>query len=108
MLSMRKLLGPVLLGLLSSASLFAQFGPTGTTTLQVAVASEAAIRVDTATTSLSSGGTFASFSGSTAYTYKIRTTKVGGSGSVTVQITSDFSPAGGPSVGTPPSVGDAL
>lgn len=105
---MRKLLGPVLLGLLSSASLFAQFGPTGTTTLQVAVASEAAIRVDTATTNLTSAGSFANYTGSTAYTYKIRTTKVGGSGSVTVQITSDFGPAGGPSVATPPSAGDAL
>ena len=105
---MRKLLGPVLLGLLSSASLFAQFGPTGTTTLQVVVGSEAAIRVDTATTNLTTAGSFANYTGSTNYTYKIRTTKVGGTGTITVQITSDFGPAGGPSVGTPPSAGDTL
>jgi hypothetical protein len=105
---MRKLLGPVILGLLSSVSLFAQFGPTGTTTLQVVVATEAAIQVDTATTNLTSAGSFADFTGSTDYTYKIRTSQVGGTGAITVQITSDFAPAGGPSVAAPPSPGDSL
>ena len=105
---MRKLLAPVLLGLLSSASLFAQFGPTGTTSLQVVVGSEAAIRVDTATTNLTTAGSFVNYTGSTGYTYKIRTTKVGGTGTVTVQITSDFGPAGGPSVAAPPTAGDSL
>ena len=105
---MRKLLGPVVLGLLSSASLFAQFGPTGTTSLQVVVGSEAAIRVDTATTNLTTAGNFADYTGNTDYTYKIRTTKVGGAGTVTVQITSDFGPAGGPSVAAPPTAGDTL
>jgi hypothetical protein len=105
---MRKLLGPVLLGLLSSVSMYAQFGPTGTTTLQLTVASEAAIRIDTATTNLTSAGSFANYTGATNYTYKIRTSKVGGTGNVTLQITADFSPAGGPSVATPPSAGDAL
>jgi hypothetical protein len=105
---MRKLFGLVLVGLLGSASAFAQFGPTGTTLLEVTVASEAAIRVDTATTNLISAGSFANYTGSTDYTYKIRTSAVGGTGTITVQITSDFSPAGGPSVAAPPSVGDTL
>jgi hypothetical protein len=95
-------------GLLSSANVFAQFGPTGTTTLQVAVASEAAIRIDTGTTNLVSAGSFANYTGSTNYTYKIRTTAVGGTGSITLQITTDFAPAGGPSVAAPPTVGDTL
>jgi hypothetical protein len=93
---------------MGSASLFAQFGPTGTTTLQVVVGSEAAIRVDTATTSLTTAGNFASYTGTTGYTYKIRTTRVGGTGTITVQITSDFAPAGGPSVASPPTAGDSL
>ena len=105
---MKKLLGPVFIGLLSSVSLFAQFGPTGTTTLQVVVGTEAAIQVDTGTTNLTTAGSFADYTGSTDYTYKIRTTKVGGTGAITVQITTDFGPAGGPSVATPPSPGDAL
>src|SRR3972149_10787088 len=66
-MSMKKLLGPVLLGLLSSASLFAQFGPTGTTTLQVVVGTEAAIRVDTATTNLTTAGNFAHYTGRTRH-----------------------------------------
>jgi hypothetical protein len=105
---MRKLLGPVFIGLLSSVNLFAQFGPTGTTTLQVAVATEAAIQVDTGTTNLTSAGSFADYIGSTDYTYKIRTTQVGGTGAITVQITSDFTPGSGPSVAAPPSPGDSL
>ena len=105
---MRKLLGLVLLGLLGSANVFAQFGPTGTTTLQVTVATEAAIRIDTALTNLVSAGSFANYIGSTNYTYKIRTSAVGGTGAVTVQITTDFAPAGGPSVAAPPSAGDTL
>ncbi len=38
----------------------------------------------------------------------MRTTKTGGSGTITVKITTDFSGTGGPSVGTPPTAGDAL
>ena len=106
---MRKLMASVLLVHLGTGSLFAQFGPTGNTTLQVNVASEAAIQVDTATTNLTAAGTaFNDYTGTTNFTYKIRTTKVGGAGSITLQITSDFSPAGGPSVASPPSAGDAL
>ena len=106
---MKKLMAPVLLGLLSAGSMFAQFAPTGNTSLQVNVASEAAIQVDTATTNLTTVGTiFNDYTGTTNLTYKIRTTKVGGSGSITLQVTSDFSPAGGPSVASPPTAGDTL
>jgi hypothetical protein len=80
---------------------FPQFAATGTTTLSVTVGAEAAISVTTATTTLTAGaGAFADFTGSTTFTYKIRTTKVGGTGSITAQVTSDFA-AGGPSVGSP-------
>jgi len=87
----------------------AQFNTTGTTTLSLTVAAEASLRIDTATTTLGNIGTiFADYTGTTNYTYKIRTGKASGSGAITLKVTSDFGPAGGPSVGTPPSTGDAL
>ena len=49
------------------------------------------------TATLSSGSTtFQPFIGTVPVSYEIRTTPVG-SGSITVQVTSDFAPAGGPS-----------
>jgi hypothetical protein len=99
----------LVVGFMSISSMFAQFAGTGTTSVSVTVGSEAAIQVNTATSTLTSAGTtFNNYTGSTAFTYKIRTTKVGGTGAVTVQVTSDFSPVGGPSVATPPTAGDAL
>src|SRR5947209_5641617 len=87
----------------------AQFNPTGTTTLSVNVGSEAAIQMNTTTTGLTtSAGAFASdFTGQTTFTYKIRTGASSGTGTVTLQVTSDFN-AGGPSVASPPSAGDKL
>jgi hypothetical protein len=89
---------------------FGQFAATGTTTLSVAVAAESAISVTTATTTLaeaSGAGIFGSpFTGTTNFSYKVRSTKVGGGGSITVKITADFA-AGGPSVASPPT-GDAM
>lgn len=89
---------------------FAQFAATGTTTLSVTIAAESAISVTTATTSLteaSGAGVFGSpFTGTTNFSYKVRSTKVGGGGSITVKITTDFG-AGGPSVASPPT-GDAM
>ncbi|MCL5742366.1 MAG: hypothetical protein M1541_00355 [Acidobacteria bacterium] len=83
------------------------FGSSGTTTMSLTVAAEAAIRVDTDTTSLGASGTnFADYTGSTNFTYRVRT-KAGGTGSITLRVTSDF-PAGGPSVASPPTAGDAL
>ena len=69
---MKKLLAIVLLVLLGSGSLFAQFGATGTTSVQVTIAPEAAIRIDTATTTLTNAGIFSDFTGTTNFTYKIQ------------------------------------
>ena len=100
---MKKALALTALGLmLVAASALAQsFGPTGTTQLSVAVAAEAQIEINTATTSFSTSSSFADYTGTTNLTYKIRTSKTAGTGtgSIVVQITSDFAPTGGPTVG---------
>lgn len=90
------------------ALLAAQFAPSGTTTVTVSVGAEASLRIDTSTTTLTTAGGFGPYTGTTNLTYKIRTTQTGGSGTITARVTSDFSPAGGPSVGSPPSPGDTL
>jgi hypothetical protein len=82
------------------------FGPTGTTTISVTVGAEASIAVTTSTTTLT-GAAFADYTGTTNLLYKIRTS-ASGSGAITAQVTTDFSPANGPSVATPPTAGDAL
>jgi hypothetical protein len=83
---------------------------TGTSTLSLTVAPESAITVQNAALTEASGaGNFGSpFTGSTNFTYKIRTAVAAG-GSITVQITSDFSDGTNskPSVATPPA-GDTL
>jgi hypothetical protein len=85
------------------------FNTTGTTTVSVAVAAEASIRIDTPTTTLSTTGTiFNDYTGTTNFTYKVRTGKASGNGNIQLLVGPDFSPTGGPSVGTPPSPGDAL
>ena len=65
---------------LGASSAFGQFSAnTGTTSLNVTVAAEASLQIDTATTSLTSSGTlFADYTGSTNYSYKIRTSQGGG------------------------------
>lgn len=96
--------------LASAGTARAQFATTGTTTVSVAIAPEAALQINTSTSTLTAAGTTfnANYTGSTSLTYKVRTTKVGGSGTITLKVTTDFSPAGGPSVGTPPTAGDTL
>lgn len=81
---------------------------TGTTTVTVTIGAEATISITNGTTNLTAGTTFGNFTGTTNFTYQIRTTQSGGSGSVTLKVTSDFSPAGGPSVAAPPSPADKL
>jgi hypothetical protein len=99
----------ILMAGLGALSAFGQFAASGTTTLSVNVAAEASISITTATTTLSSTpGLFVDYTGTTAFLYKIRTTQSTGTGTVNVKITSDFAGAGGPSVLTPPSAGDAL
>jgi hypothetical protein len=95
--------------LIAAPASYGQFAATGTTTLSVTVSAEAALSVTTSTTTLAAIGTiFNPYTGTTNLTYKIRTTQSTGTGSVTLKVTSDFSPAGGPSVATPPTAGDAL
>jgi len=82
---------------------------TGTTAVQVNVGSEAAITITNGTTTLTEGGTaFSTFTGTTNFSYQMRTTQTSGSGSIVLKVTSDFSPTGGPSVANPPSAGDTL
>jgi hypothetical protein len=98
---MKKILALTALALLlGTASALAQtWGPQGSTQLSVSVASEALIEITTATTTFASASTFADYTGTTSLAYKIRTGKTSGSGSIVVQITTDFSPSGGPTVG---------
>jgi hypothetical protein len=100
----------ILLAGLGAVSAFGQtFAATGTTTLSVSVGAEASIAINTTTSSLAtSGGLFADYTGTTNFTYKVRTTQSTGSGSIVLQITSDFNGTGGPKVASPPSSGDAL
>jgi hypothetical protein len=107
---MKKILA--LAAMLLAASLaYAQLGgtPPYNTSLTVTVGPEAALTINNATTNLTSTGTnFSSYSGTTGFTYFIRTTQTGGTGSIQLQITSDFSPANGPSVASPPTSTDKL
>ena len=108
---MKKILTLVGVALLVTAPLaHAQLGTsTGTTTVTVAPVAEAALNITNGSTPLISSGTnFTNYTGSTGLTYFIRTTQSGGSGSITLKVTSDFSPANGPSVTTPPNTGDKL
>jgi hypothetical protein len=89
---------------------FGQFAATGNTNVTVIVAPESAISVTTPTTNLTEAtgvGIFgAPYTGTTNFSYKVRSQLSGGGGSITVRITGDFA-AGGPSVATPPT-GDAM
>jgi hypothetical protein len=75
-----------------STAAFAQ-----TTSLQVAVAPQASITVTNGTTSMTNGSAFGNYSGTTNFTYKVRTTNATGTGAITMSMP-DFSQAGGPSV----------
>lgn len=78
-----------------------------TATANVSVGAEAGLTVVATPNMTSSGANFAYMSTTTNLTYFIRTSQ-GGSGNIVLQVTSDFSPTGGPSVASPPSVQDKL
>jgi hypothetical protein len=80
-----------------------------TTTLSVAIGPEASLTVNTSTSTFTTAdSTFSSdYIATTNLTYKIRTTKTTGTGTIQLKVTTDFG-AGGPSVATPPSSGDTL
>ena len=87
----------------------AQFASTGTGNVSVNVGAEASIRIDTPNLTLTSTGTnFSDYTGSTGFTYMIRTSAGSGTGSITLKVTTDFSGTGGPSVATPPTAGATL
>jgi hypothetical protein len=95
--------------LLAASMSYAQLpgNATGTSTLSVSVGAEAAIVVST-TPAFSSVGIFGDYTATTPFTYYVRTITAG---TITVQITSDFSTGGvggGPSVATPPTSTDTL
>ena len=96
--------------MLTATFAHAQLGTTAPTgQLTLTVGAEAGLTVNTATTTLASAGTnFSPYTGTTNLTYFIRTTPTNGTGSIVLQVTTDFAPAGGPSVGTPPTGTDAL
>ncbi len=74
---------------LLASSAFGQ-AATGTSSLSVVVAAEAGIAVNTATTTLSNGGSTifgANYTGTTSLTFKLRSTKTTGTASITVQNT---------------------
>jgi hypothetical protein len=82
---MKKSLLLTAVGLLLTASLALAQSATGTTTVSVNIGAEAAISITTGTTSLTNTGTvFNNFTGTTNFTYKIRTTKSGGTGTITL------------------------
>ncbi len=81
---------------------------TGTTNVTANIKHEATLSVDASDPFLTTGSVFNNYTATTNFIYMIRTTQSTGSGKITVQVTTDFSPTGGPSVATPPSVGDAL
>lgn len=96
--------------LLTAPRAQAQTGaPTGTTTVSVTIGPQAGLTITNSSTPLAaSGSNFNLFTGTTGLTYFVRTTTTGGGGSITLKVTSDFSPTGGPSVASPLTPGDAL
>ena len=97
------------LALLLTASRVDAQSPTGTTTVSVTIGPQAGLTITNGSTPLTAGGSnFNMFTGSTGLTYFVRTTATGGGGSITLKVTSDFSPSGGPSVGSPLIPADAL
>lgn len=108
MKNLLKTLPLLVLVLLVAASVGHAQSNTGTSTVSVTVGAEASLTVASPTPLTAAGTVFNNYTGSTVVTYFIRTSQSTGNGSITLKVTSDFSPANGPSVTTPPTAGDAL
>jgi hypothetical protein len=106
--SFTRRLSPFLLLLVGPVCARAQ--NTATETLQAIIAPEGGLFAITASVTFTKTGNIFNIYTSTAVTiqYRARTTDTTGSATITVKATSDFLPAGGPSVGSPPTAGDAL
>jgi hypothetical protein len=106
---MRKLLAFTAVALLCTASLAsAQVTATSPANLSLTVANEANISIDATTNFNTPNTTFTDYTATTNYHYQVRTTKVSGSGfiSVAISVANDFGP-GGPSANSP-AAGDSL
>jgi hypothetical protein len=78
-------------------AVYAQATDTGTTTLNVTVGSEASISITNSSVTMNQSGTeFAAFTGTTNFSYRIRTSQGAGSGSITALVTTPFSGSGAP------------
>jgi hypothetical protein len=75
-------------------------GATGTTTqtLSAQINAIGKVSVPASLALTNAGTTFVAYSGNLTVSYRARTTAATGSGSLTMQATADFSPAGGPSI----------
>jgi hypothetical protein len=105
---MKKLLVLVSVMMLAASLSFAQGTGSENVTLNLTVAPEATITLGT-TAGFGSSTTFSAYTTNTPYTYSIRTTKTGGSGSITVAFGgTDWSGTGGPKIVSPPTASDYL
>ena len=91
-----RLLASLALALSARMSL-GQVTRTGTTNVTATVNAEASISVSSPTALVQGGGGFVSYAGSTTVTFSVRTTKVGGTGSISL-LAVEFAPVGGPTV----------
>jgi hypothetical protein len=109
---MKKILALTAALLLAASLAYAQLGTSApTATVGVNVQAEAALTIQTPALTLNQAGTnFSDYTGTTNFTYFIRTSKTGGTGSIVLQVTTDFSAGGGnsPSVASPPTGTDHL
>jgi hypothetical protein len=96
-------LGPVLL--LLAVPCLAQ--NVVTQTLNVNVVPLGGLFMQSTPVALTKGNSsFNSFTGTMTLSYRARTRQGTGQGAITVKASTDFSPAGGPSIANPPSAGD--
>jgi hypothetical protein len=80
-----------------------------TQTLQANIAAEAAFSTTSYNFTLAKTGTiFNSFTGSLQLLFRARTGSSATAAGITMKATSDFTPSGGPSIASPPTVGAAL
>src|SRR6266516_848727 len=106
---MKKTIATVGFALLLTSMAYGQLGTANpTNSVSVSVAAEAALVLGGDVALTSSGSNFADYTGTTNFTYFIRTGAASGSGTVDLKVTSDFSGTGGPSVSTPLSGTDKL
>jgi len=109
---MKKILALATALLLAASLAYAQLGTTApTATVGVTVNAEAALTIQTTALTLNqTGSNFSDYTGTTNFTYFIRTAKTSGVGSIVLEVTGDFSAGGGnsPSVAHPPTGTDYL